>query len=196
MQVHKVTGAVGARITGIDVSKPLGSATIDALWDAINRHGVLFFPGQPVLAAEQQVDLVAQFGAVETPPFLTKQSTHPQVLIVEFETPKGGGADHWHQDGTHLPKPPMGTFIQAHILPSFGGDTCFSCMYSAYEALSPAMRAMLDGLAAWHSTDALFSRTRSRNQYKADAPAKPPVRHPIVTVNPATGRRRRFVHSL
>ena len=196
VQIQKATGAIGARITGIDVSKPLAPATIDTVRDAINQHGVLFFPGQPVLTPEQHIDLVAQFGTVETPPFLTKQSTHPQVLIVEFEKPKGSGADHWHQDGTHLPKPPMGTFIQAQILPSFGGDTCFSSMYSAYEALSPAMRGMLDGLSAWHSTEALFARTRSRGQYKSETQSKPPVLHPVVTVNPATGRRRLFVNSL
>lgn len=197
MKIERVTGAAGARVTGIDVSRPLGAETISGIWDAINRHGVLFFPDQAVLTAEQHLALAEQFGEIETPPLLTRQSEHPQVLIVEFDQPKGSGADVWHADGTHTERPPMGTFIQAHILPDFGGDTCFSCMYSAYEALSPAIRTLLDGLTAQHSTEMLFARTRDRDQQYGDSAMrvpKPPVSHPIVTVNPATGRRRLFVN--
>src|SRR5262245_57955539 len=142
MQIERVTGTLGARITGIDVSKPLTPDLVAGIKQAIDQYGVLFFPGQPVLTADEQLALAAQFGAIETPPFLTKQSEHPQVLIVEFEKPKGGGADIWHQDGTHTERPPMGTFIQAHVLPDFGGDTCFSCMYSAYDALSSPIKTM------------------------------------------------------
>ena len=197
MQIAKVTGTFGAYVTGIDVAKMLGRDTVDALRHAIDEFGVLFYPDQAVLTAEEHLALAAQFGEVETPPLLTRHSQHPQVLIVEFEQPKGSGADVWHQDGTYLEQPPMGTFLQAQLLPASGGDTCFACMYSAYEALSPSIRAMLDGLTAQHSAEALIARTRSRNQYKADdAAAKPPVSHPVVTVNPATGRRRLFVNSL
>lgn len=190
MRIEKVTGSFGGRVTSLDVSKPLTMEQVEVLEAAIDDHGVLFFTHQPVLTAEEQLALAAQFGTIETPPLLTKQSEHPQVLIVEFENPKGSGADVWHQDGTHLEVPPKGTFIQAHILPSFGGDTCFACMYSAYEALSGAMRDMLDGLSALHSTQSLFSKTISRGQYDPElAKIKPPVSHPLVTANPRTGRK-------
>ena len=197
MRIEKVTGTVGARVKGIDVRDALDPATVAQIWDAISAHGVLFFPDQPVLTAEEQLRLAARFGTIETPPLLTKQSEHPQVLIVEFEKPKGAGADIWHQDGTHMERPPMGTIIQAHILPSHGGDTCFSCMYAAYEALSAPMKALLDGLTAQHSTQALIASTNMRGQYDPEkAKPKPPVSHPVVTVNPVTGRRRLFVNSL
>ncbi len=198
MQVEQVTGRFGGRVTGLDVSRPLGADRVGQLRDAFDELGVLFFPGQRVLTAEQQLALAAQFGEIETPPLLTRQSEHPQVLIVEFEQPRGSGADIWHSDGTHTEKPPLGTFLQAHVLPDRGGDTCFSCMYSAYDALSPAMKVMLDGLTAQHSTEMLFARTRSRSQqYSGDGNlvSEPPVSHPIVTVHPRTGRRRLFVNS-
>ena len=197
MKVQQVTGAFGGCVTGIDVSQPLPTDVIGGIKKAIDQLGVLFFPDQPVLTAEKQLALTAQFGEVETPPFLTKYSQHPQVLIVEFEKPKGAGADIWHQDGTHTTTPPIGTFLQAHILPAFGGDACFSCMYSAYDALSPALRHMLDGLTARHSTANLFSLPRSPGQYGGREPdAQPPVSHPVVTANPRTGRRRLFVNRL
>ena len=197
MRIERVSGAVGARIVGLDLASRLDPATLGAISQALNDYGVLFFPGQPVLSAEAHVRLTAQFGAVETPPFLTRQSEHPQVLIVEFEQPKGSGADVWHQDGTHMEQPPKGTLLQAQVLPSFGGDTCFSCMYAAYEALSLPMRTMLDGLTALHSAGAMLASAGSRNQYAPGTPAqKPPVSHPVVTLNPETGRRRLFVNSL
>jgi taurine dioxygenase len=197
MNAEIMTGVFGARVTGIDVSSSLGSGDVQAVRRALDNFGVVFFPGQPILGAEQQVELAGQFGVVETPPLLTAQSEHPQVLVVEFERPKGGGADVWHADGTHLEQPPMGTFLQAHILPDAGGDTCFSCMYSAYEALSPAIKTMLESLSARHSTEKLISKTRSRGQYDAERfSVKPPVSHPMVTVNRATGRRRLFINSL
>ena len=110
MKIEKVTGSFGGRVTGLDVSKPLTMEQVEALETAVDDRGVLFFPHQPVLTAEEQLALAAQFGTIETPPLLTKQSEHPQVLIVEFENPKGSGADVWHQDGTHLEVPPKGTF--------------------------------------------------------------------------------------
>ena len=160
MRIARVSGAVGARITGVDLAARLDPATLGAIARALDTHGVLFFPGQPVLSAEAHVRLTAQFGEVETPPFLTRQSEHPQVLIVEFEQPKGSGADVWHQDGTHMEQPPRGTLLQAQVLPSYGGDTCFSCMYAAYEALSAPMRKMLDGLTALHSYQTALWVTR------------------------------------
>jgi taurine dioxygenase len=197
MRIERVTGAVGARITGVNLADCLDAATLGAISHALNDYGVVFFPGQPVLTADEHVRLTAQFGEVETPPFLTRQSEHPQVLIVEFERPKGSGADVWHQDGTHMEQPPRGTLLQAHVLPSFGGDTCFSCMYAAYEALSAPMRKMLDGLTALHTAQAMLANAGARNQYAPGTPgAKPPVSHPMVTQNPATGRRRLFVNSL
>lgn len=197
MRVDKITGAFGARITGIDVSEPLDAVTVSAVRQAIDEHGVLSFPGQKVLTAEQQIALAAQFGEVETPPWLTKQSEHPQVLIVEFEQPKGSGTDVWHADATYTEEPPMGTFIQAHVLPESGGDTCFSCMYSAYQALSRPLQEMLDGLTAQHSRAELLAATQGRGQYdSATASETAPISHPIVTVNRTTGRKRLFVNSL
>ena len=197
MDVKPLTGTFGARITGIDVSQPLGDADVGALRAAIDEHGLLLFPGQKLLTAEEQVALAARFGEVETPPWLTKQSTHPQVLIVEFDEPKGSGTDVWHTDATYMESPPASVMIQAHILPARGGDTCFSSTYAAYDALSTPMKAMLEGLTVQHSRADLFAATKGRNQYDpAGTTIDAPVSHPLVTVNPATGRRRLLLCNL
>ena len=51
----------------------------------------------------------------------------------------------WHQDGTYLEQPPMGTFLQAHVLPASGGDTCFANTYAAFDDLPAEERARPDG---------------------------------------------------
>lgn len=197
MELKKLTGSFGARITGIDLSGPLDSGAIDAIRQASDEHGVLLFPGQKELTAEQQIAFAAQFGEVETPPWLTKQSEHPQVLIVEFDHPKGCGTDVWHTDATYMEKPPMAVSIQAHVLPEAGGDTCFSSMYAAYEALSSPMKAMLDTLSVQHSRAELFVATKDRGNYDpASTTVEPPVTHPLVTANPVTGRKRLFTCNL
>jgi len=193
MRIDKVTGTFGARISGVDMSVPIDPVTIGRIREAMDAHGVLLFPAQKLLSAEQQVALAAQFGEVETPPWLTKQSEHPQVLIVEFDEPRGSGTDVWHTDATYMEEPPMGVFIQAHVLPEAGGDTCFSSMYAAYDALSAPMKAMLETLTVQHSRAELFAATQGRGQYDpASTAVGPPVSHPLVTVNPVTGRKRLF----
>jgi taurine dioxygenase len=119
-----------------------------------------------------------------------------EVLILDYTQPRGGGTDIWHSDGTYLEKPALGTILQAHVLPEVGGDTCFACMYSAYEALSPALQAMFDGLTARHSTERIMKLTRERGNYSYDSEEDRagPRSHPIVTVDPTTGRHRLFVN--
>ena len=42
----------------------------------------------------------------------------------------------------------MGSILHLHTLPPTGGDTLFSSMYAAYDALSDKMKQFLDGLVA------------------------------------------------
>jgi taurine dioxygenase len=196
MKIERITSRIGARVRGIDASKPLDPATVAAIREGLDRHSVLFFTDQPILCGEEQLSFARQFGEIETPPKLTKQSVLRDVLILDFTEPAGGGTDIWHADGSYLEKPPLGSILQAHLLPEVGGDTCFSCMYAAYEALSPAMKTMLDGLTASHSTARVLETTRARGNYSYDSEQdrQAPRSHPIVAVNPLTGRRRLFVN--
>lgn len=197
MEVKRLTGTLGARITGVDLSRPLDESTVAAIREALGEHGVLLFANQKLLTGEEQIEFAARFGEVETPPWLTVQSTHPQVLVVEFDQPKGSGTDVWHTDATYMEEPPAAVTIQAHVLPEAGGDTCFSSMQAAYDALSKPMKAMIDTLTVQHSRADLFAATRDRNQYNAAATqVAPPVSHPLVTVNPANGAKRLFLCNL
>jgi taurine dioxygenase len=84
--------------------------------------------------------------------------------------------------------------LRAVELPPVGGDTCWSSMYAAYDALSEPLRAFLDGLTAEHSAYKVvplmgggpfeFLQESMRNV------------HPVVRVHPETGRKALFVNEL
>ena len=75
------------------------------------------------------------------------------------------------------------SLLHARIIPPFGGDTLFANMVRAWDALSPVMRRMLDGLKAEHTA---FQR-HGREANLARAPES--VSHPLVHTHPQSGRK-------
>ena len=197
MHFERITGRIGARVRGIDLSCPIDAADVSAVRAALDEHAVLFFVDQPRLSAERQLRFARAFGEVEVTPFQTASSPVPEVMVLDQDAPKGQGADHWHADSTFFENPPMGAILQAHVMPPTGGDTCFSSMYAAYEALSQAVRSFLDGLSAWHHPRPTLERIRGKELYKPNPAldARAPVLHPVIAVNPRTGRRQLYVNA-
>jgi len=105
---------------------------------------------------------------------------------------------------TYLDEPALGSILYALEVPDYGGDTMFANQYMAYEALSPGMRHMLDGLVAIHSArgvygvDADNSYARrdglSAMQIKRSEAAHRETEHPVVRTHPETGRKGLYVN--
>ncbi len=75
--------------------------------------------------------------------------------------------------------------------PSAGGDTLFSSMYAAYEALSPTLQQFLGTLTAVHSGDRAY---RGRYGYRDADKVYPSAEHPVVRTHPETGRKALYVN--
>lgn len=58
-----------------------------------------------------------------------------------------------HTDISFEPVPADYSMLQLRTIPKVGGDTMWSSMYSAYDALSPAMKKFLEGLTAVHDAE-------------------------------------------
>jgi taurine dioxygenase len=159
--VTPIAGALGAEISGVDLSRPLEADTVRAMRKALLDHLVIFFREQQLTPANFMAFAEAFGTPVEYPllrgidgfPFIT------EIVKLEHEKSNFGGV--WHSDTTYLENPPMGSMLYALEVPPFGGDTLFANQYLAYESLSVPLRAFLDGLVAINSSaKADVSQTR------------------------------------
>jgi len=195
IQVRRLAGALGAEISGIDLSQPLDDPTQKEIHDAWMEHQVLFLRAQR-LTREQHKDFARRFGELHVHPVLKplESEGHPEIVVLESNEKFRFVADSWHSDVTFERKPPMGSILRAVISPDFGGDTLWASMYAAYEALSDAMQRMLSGLRASHSGDFFNYLAKDSAQKQALAQNDGAV-HPVIRTHPVTGRKAIFVNS-
>jgi taurine dioxygenase len=198
MQIQPIAGALGAEVSGVDLSRDLGDATVAELRRAWLDHLVLFFRDQELPPA-RFLAFAKRFGEPIEYPFVKGLDDFPviiPVLKLAHETINFGGI--WHSDTTYLDVPPMASMLVAREVPPAGGDTEFASMYAAYETLSDGLRRLLDGLAAINSSAAAdVSRTREdriKDSARADAKKAYEAVHPVVRVHPETGRRALYVN--
>ncbi len=176
-QVTRLAGALGAEIHGIDL-RSVSDDDIAVVRELLREHLVLFFPGQN-LTQDEHVGFGRHFGELEGHPNLRNSSTAPEIF--ELIASEGGIADEWHSDLTFMPNPSVMSILHMVKCPSAGGDTMWSSMYAAYEALSPPIQELCDGLSALHDA------------HPHDRSEKTAI-HPVVRVHPETGRKSLFVN--
>jgi len=198
LDVAPLAGAIGAVITGIDLAH-LDDATVDAVRAIWLEHLVVFFRDQE-LDADAFLAFARRIGEPVRYPFVKGFDTHPEIIEVAklpHETVNFGGI--WHSDTVYLEQPPMATMLLARELPPYGGDTMYASMYAAYDALSPALQELLDGLDAVNSSAlADVSKTREdriRDQGSSDEePEHFLATHPVVRTHPETGCKALYVN--
>jgi taurine dioxygenase len=198
LDIRPSAGALGAEITGIDLSTDLDDDTIAAIRRAWLDHLVIFFRGQP-LPPERFLAFAQRFGDVVEYPFLEGFDGFPEITpVIKFEHERVNFGGLWHSDTAYLDRPPMGTILIAREVPAYGGDTLFANMYLAYETLSPGMQRLLDGLIAVNSSaKADVTKTREdriRDGARADAKREYIAEHPVVRTHPETGRKALYVN--
>ncbi len=196
--IEPIAGALGAEVSGVDLSVPLEAETVKAIRQALLDHVVIFFRDQPLTPAQLLV-FGRCFGAVIEYPFVKGIEGYPEVIpVVKLEHERVNFGGIWHSDTTYLECPPMGSILIAREVPAVGGDTLFANMTMAYEALTPRMRRLLDGLQAVNSSaKADVSRTREdrvRDGARSDARKEYAAEHPVVRTHPETGHKALYVN--
>ncbi|AEW98740.1 TauD/TfdA dioxygenase family protein [Streptantibioticus cattleyicolor] len=190
IEVETLTPVIGAEVTGIDLAEELTEEQLGELRAAFLDHHVLVFRDQ-VITPEQHKRLAGHFGELrpvnppppEGDPYILEISTSPEAANVA-----GNG---WHADGTADAEPSLGSmlYITKTPEPGSGGDTLFANMHLAYAMLSPAMRAMLDGMTAVHDGMVAFQGYEVPAGYVV-----PKNEHPLVVRHPETGRKLLYVN--
>ncbi len=198
MKVDRLPGALGAEISGVDLSSGLDPATVAAIRSAWLDHLVVVFRDQPLPPA-RFLAFAQAFGRVIEYPFLKGLEDFPLIVPVvklPHETVNFGGI--WHADTTYQPEPPSATLLIAHEVPPVGGDTLFANQYLAYETLPQEVKHELEGLSAISSSakaDTTKSRKdRVRERGKDSVEQEYLAEHPVVRTHPETGRKALFVN--
>ncbi|MEQ8693217.1 MAG: TauD/TfdA family dioxygenase [Pseudomonadales bacterium] len=181
----------GAVIQDIDLSGSLPQSTIDEIEYLLVTYGVVFFRDQK-LTREQHRDLGARFGKLHIHPAAPAPEGFPEILIIHADDKrKGVAGSGWHSDVSCDPEPPAASMLYMKTMPAVGGDTLFSNMYAAYDALSDSIKSYLAGLTAIHSGDVY----RSGGYKSEDQGARfPNSEHPVIRTHPVSKRKALFVN--
>lgn len=200
IEVQPVGYALGAKVTGVDLSKTLDPDVVQQIKSAWTKHLVLVFPGQQ-LDPESLIAFTRHFGDLdnyESQPF-NRHPDYDQVMLLSNKPVKGklpAGAyngQNWHTDLSYTIRPAKATMVYCIQKPSVGGDTMFANMYAAYESLSPKMRAFLDDMEAVNDVS-LISARRDPAILEAFKRLNPPVVHPAVRIHPESGKPALYVN--
>jgi len=211
LRATPLSAHIGAVIRGVDLAQPLTDAAVAQIREQLLRYKVIFFPGQH-LDPERHVAIARRFGE-PTPahPVLPGIDGYPEVFEIDYSKAArlrdtyGDVADRydglsWHTDVTFVRQPPLGSILNAVVIPPAGGDTLFSNQQAAYEALSRPLRDFLDGLVAVHDGRKAFgalldAREDGGGEWDGQKyTSLEPVEHPVVRTHPETEKKSLFVN--
>ncbi|MET9909916.1 TauD/TfdA family dioxygenase [Streptomyces sp. NPDC006476] len=197
IEIQKVTAHIGARVSGVDISKPLDAETATAIREALNVHKALVFDDVN-LDDEGQQAFVRHFGDVTTAhPTVSSVAGVPNVLPVDSE--RGRAANHWHTDVTFVLNPPQASTLRSLTIPPYGGETLIASSAAAYRQLPESLRNLADTLWAEHTNDYDYAVPEEELDEQAAAQRaqftsiKYRTVHPVVRVHPLTGERGLFI---
>jgi taurine dioxygenase len=194
--VQRITGNIGAVVEGVDLRQALPDASVAAIRQALLDNGVIFFRGQDI-TMDQYWAFMENFGLpMKEESTGTDHDTPEDVQTGDLSHTRFATAV-WHADTTSLAEPPIATALRAVEVPPFGGDTCWSSMQAAWDALSDPMQQMLDGLTAVHTVDLTVERMREFGARFEESYSERNARqqvHPVVLTHPESGRKALYVN--
>ena len=198
--VNRISGALGAEISGVDLSQKLDDEVIGEIRQALRENQVIFFRDQH-LTPDQHLNFGRRFGELQIHEFVAGMEENEEILEVRkeaYETRNFGGG--WHTDVSYLERPALGSVLYAREVPAVGGDTMFSSQYLAYDALSDGMKDMLGQMTAVHSARRPYGlnsayRAQDRSMkilFSENAHSE--VEHPVIRTHVETGRKSLYVN--
>ncbi len=207
LEIAPLSGTIGAEIRNVDLHQPLDSETVAAIRQALLDYKVIFLPGQHLSPAEHK-EFATYFGEITNAhPVIPGIEQHKEVFEIDYTRARQtlgdrksdyGERDKWHTDVTFVETPPLGSILNAIVIPDAGGDTLWADTNAAYEGLSQPFKDLVDGLTAIHDGNVAFGRLLGMVG-KGEWDGKEftelvSVEHPVVRTHPETGRRSLFVN--
>jgi taurine dioxygenase len=203
LDVRPLSPAIGADVSGIDLSQPLDEESFRAIEAAWLDHCVLRFRKQKLTDAHL-IAFSRWFGELDEArlddykPFVAQ---HPEIMVISNVVEEGrpigklGAYEaEWHSDIDYVEEPPKGSVLYSLEVPPHGGNTGFANMYVAYEKLPPGLRSAIEGKSCKHdATHNSAGVLRGGFREYEDLREVPGPLHPIVRTHPQTGRKALYL---
>jgi alpha-ketoglutarate-dependent 2,4-dichlorophenoxyacetate dioxygenase len=207
--VASVRGDFVARVSGLDLSKPLDDGAFTQVRDAFHHYAVLVFPEQRI-SDDQQIAFSERFGPLEVSirKDRPRRIANPRVSDISNVDERdrvfdpdderaiyNAGNRLWHSDSSFKRVPAMASLLSGREVPPEGGETEYADLRAAWDALPADRKRGLDELVAEHSF--VYSRGLIGYDQFTDAERAevPPVPQAVVRTHPATGRKALYVGS-
>ncbi|MBO9376240.1 TauD/TfdA family dioxygenase [Sphingomonas histidinilytica] len=215
LTIRPLAPGFGAEIVGVDLSRPIDTATEEAIRAAWIEHGILLFRGEDQDDAAQ-MRLSAIFGEMEPAAtadmndpnnkFMMTLAYDPDDKAPRFQQHYNvGGIDRagwlgWHWDQAFMPTIVRGAVLRMEMPSPEMGETGFIDAVGAWDRLPDDLKARIEGLEVVY----LFNPDFVSGQYgfpediralPRERPSKepsydfPPVVHPMVITQVETGRK-------
>ena len=191
--------ALGAEIAGVDL-RHISDADFAAVHRAWLDHQVLLFRGQ-TLNDDDMIAFSRRFGELDFAPIQENGRRfvegHPEIYVVSNVIENGvaigslgAGEAVWHTDMSYLDDPPKASMLYAIEIPPAGGNTGFTNMYRAHEALPDSLKRRIAGRRVKHDGTYNSGGYVRQGVTPTDDPREAPgTYHPIVCTHPETGRK-------
>ncbi|KAL5343789.1 hypothetical protein BJX70DRAFT_407336 [Aspergillus crustosus] len=202
--LKNITPRVGTEIRDLQLSQ-LTEAGLDQVALLAAQRGVLVFRDQDFadIGPDRQLKIAKHFRPLHKHPTMGyPQGTGPEFQVVGNLRDLLGSRtsyDLWHVDQTFTPNTPGVTFFWVLEIPaSGGGDTAFSSLTAAYDALSPTFREGLHKLRFLHTSASVGEVARVgqgralKEAVKTEHPlviSHPVTEEPVLFVNPTIARQ-------
>lgn len=206
MNIDLIHAEFGARISGVDLARPLEPNTFNQIDDAINRYSLVLFENQQMNDAAH-LEFTRRFGELEEEHVSYYSKGEVTYIgrvgniddngnkVSSRQIKASTGNEMWHSDSSFREIPAMYSILAAYEVPAEAGQTEFASARSAYQRLDQKIRELIDSKIGIH--DYIYSRTKvgedavTRNQRTY----MHPVRQRLVRQNPVTGEKNIFVGS-
>jgi alpha-ketoglutarate-dependent 2,4-dichlorophenoxyacetate dioxygenase len=212
ISIEKIGTTLAGRVTGLDLTQPLGADQVAAIEAGMDQHAVLIFPAQEI-TDEQQMAFSLNFGPLEDTAGgnVTKQGERRlnQKMADVSNLDQHGkplarddrrrmfnlGNQLWHSDSSFRATPAKYSILSGRIVSTSGGNTEFADMRAAYDALDDQTRRDVEDLVCEHSL--IYSRgmlgfddltAEERAMFK-------PVKQRLVRTHPVSGRKSLYLSS-
>ena len=198
LRVEPLDSALGAEISGIDLSKSLDAVTSVALQDAFRTYRLLLIR-DPNVTPESQAAFARVFGDIQIRQDydvgLSKDVDTQYVSNERNDGILGLGELEFHCDPIFQDDPLKALILYAIEIPASGSVTSFCDTVKVYDSLPEDLKRRLADKSCMHLYDFKGAYADFQDQ-KTATPGSPRANHPMIYADPETGDRAIWVNRL